>query len=193
MANKFLSIFKNNFLRINIKELCKGAIMKNNTLSLGFILIVALGFVVSCGHGNGKPIRKGDKVPTFSTIDINGNRISLDDYKGNPVILRFWSTDCKFCKADTPIFNRYFDEFKDKGLKVVYINTAQTEQEVREFIDDLDIVFPVVLDKDKMIAKSFNVRIEPMTIIITPEQKLLTAILGGVGEAELKELAGKYL
>ncbi|MBW2472432.1 MAG: TlpA family protein disulfide reductase, partial [Deltaproteobacteria bacterium] len=42
------------------------------------------------------------------------------------------------------------------------------------------------------IARQYNVRVQPLTMVLSPEHKLLAALLGGVSEAELDELLGKY-
>lgn len=156
-----------------------------------FFLSVIL--IVSCSKGNSTKLKVGDKAPSFTVQDIENNLVSMDDYAGNPVILRFWTTDCKYCRADTPIFNEYFNNYKKDGLKVVYINSSSDSKTVREFVEDLEIRFPVVLDTDGKITASYNVQLVPQTIIISPEQKILAAILGGVSEKELKTLIGPYL
>lgn len=140
-----------------------------------------------------KNLKIGDPAPDFSGTDLNGRPVSLAAYKGQPVILRFWSTECKFCRADTPIFNQYFEKYKDAGLRVVYINRQSDEATVRRFVADLDIGFPVLLDKDGSISARYNIKIEPQTIFISPDHKLLGAILGGVSEPELIKIMGGYL
>lgn len=166
---------------------------KCDSIVRGLLSIILMLLLLSACAEKAKPLRIGDKAPQFVTQDISGKPVSLPDYAGHPVVLRFWSTECKFCRADTPIFNRYFETYKEKGLKVVYINTAQTEEEIKAFVEDLDIVFPVVRDTQGKIAKSYNIKVQPMTIILSPEHRLLAAIMGGVSEAELKELIGRYL
>ncbi len=161
-----------------------------------FLCLSAIFFFAGCSSEPAKKassLKIGDSAPTFGTKDLKGAPVSMDLYAGNPVVLRFWSTDCKYCRADTPIFNRYFDKYKDKGLKVVYINRNSEEQTVHDFVADLDIVFPVVIDHDGSISKSYNIRLEPQTIVISPDHKILAAILGGVSETELESLIGKYL
>lgn len=154
-----------------------------------------LSVLAGCSDQNqtAKKIQIGDPAPEFSGTDLNGQPVSLAGYKGKPVVLRFWSTDCKFCRADTPIFNQYFDKYKDAGLRVVYVNRHSDEATVQRFVDDLDIVFPVLIDKDGMISSWYNIKLEPQTIIISPDHKILAAILGGVSEAELRNLLGEYL
>lgn len=139
-------------------------------------------------------LKIGDKAPDFTVNDMNGNTLNLASWKGKPIILRFWDTECKYCRADTPVFNQYFEKYKGKGLKVVYINTGKESVDVvTNFVKDLEIPFPVVMEKGEKVAAQYNVRIVPQTVIIDPEQTIIAAILGGVGEAELKELVGRFL
>ena len=77
---------------------------------------------------------------------------------------------------------------------VLYVATAnETIERVKAYIEELDIGFPVALDKDGAMARDYQVSLVPQTIFISPEQKIITAVLGGVGEAELQELLGPYL
>jgi peroxiredoxin len=160
------------------------------SLPLAGILLALLLFA-GCGQPE-KKLRIGDPAPAFSATSIDGESVSLAAYRGKPVILRFWSTDCKYCRADTPIFNRYFDRYREKGLRVVYVNTESTVAEVREFVEDLEIVFPVVAEGGA-IAGKYQVRIVPQTIVLDPDHRIVAAILGGVSEEELQDLLGSYL
>ncbi|OGQ99674.1 MAG: cytochrome C biogenesis protein [Deltaproteobacteria bacterium RIFOXYD12_FULL_55_16] len=167
--------------------------MLKKILAVFFLCSLVL-FLAACSDGDqaAKRLKVGDPAPDFSGTDLNGQPVSLLAYKGQPVILRFWSTECKFCRADTPIFNQYFEKYKDAGLRVVYVNRQSDEATVRRFVADLEIGFPVLIDKDGTISARYNIKIEPQTIIISPDHKLVTAILGGVSEAELKKLLGGY-
>jgi len=151
-------------------------------------------FTLSCSSGEPKRLKIGDRAPDYTITDMQGNRITSAGWRGSPVILRFWDTECKYCRADTPIVNRFFDNYQEKGLKVLYVATAnETTKSVASFVSELDIVFPVALDRDGKMAVDYEVRMVPQTIFISPDQKIITAILGGVGEAEIEELVGNYL
>lgn len=154
---------------------------------------MALATCMGCSSDNSATtIKIGDHAPDFTATDLTGNIFTLSAAKGKPVVLRFWSTDCKYCRADTPIFNNYFNRYREHGLIVVYINRGADEAMVRGFVDDLDIPFPVIIDSDGAIARKYNIRLDPQTIVITPEQKIIAAILGGVGEEEFQALLGGY-
>lgn len=159
-----------------------------------FLLCFVLIVIIACSgcDSAAKKLKIGDTAPEFSGTDLSGQPLSLAGYHGQPVILRFWSTDCKFCRADTPIFNQYFEKYKSKGLRVVYINRHSDEATVRQFVSELEIGFPVLIDKDGSISAKYNIKVEPQTIILSPDHKIVAAILGGVSEAEMKNILDGY-
>jgi len=158
------------------------------------IVVIFIGALVGCGNDEPYRLKIGDRAPDYQVTDLDGVLISSDKWRGFPVILRFWDTECKYCRADTPIFNRYFDAYRQRGLKVLYVATGnETLKRIDAFINDLAIIFPVAFDADGKLAESYQVKMVPQTIFISPDQKIITAILGGVGEAELEELVGEFL
>lgn len=168
--------------------------MKTKALIIAF-LYIAVSFLVlnGCSGDNKKAIRTGDTLPPFSATDLDGKAFSLASHKGSPVIVRFFLLNCPYCKADTPIFNKFYDKYRKKGLEIVYINNNGTNpEEVQKFADDLKIQFPVIFDQEGKIAKQYNIRAQPLALVLSPEHKLLAALLGGVSEAELNELLGQY-
>ncbi len=54
------------------------------------------------------------------------------------------------------------------------------------------LVFATSCSSGKL-AKQYNIKVQPLTLVLSPDHKLLAALLGGVSEAELQELLGKYL
>jgi peroxiredoxin len=168
--------------------------MKSKTLIILFLsLAVSLLLLNGCSGDNKKAIRTGDTLSPFTGTDLGGKSFSLASHKGSPTIVRFFLLDCPYCKADTPIFNKFYDTYRRKGLEIVYINNnGANSAEVQKFTDELNIQFPVIYDAEGRIAKQYNIKVQPLTLILSPEHKLLAALLGGVSEAELNELLGQY-
>jgi len=169
--------------------------MKTKTfIYISVAIAAALILLNSCSEGSPKAIRVGDTIAAFSGTDLKGKTFSLPSHKGKPVIVRFFLLNCPYCKADTPIFNMFYDKYRQKGLEIVYINNnGANPEEVKTFARDLKINFPVIFDPEGKIAKQYNVKVQPLTLVLSPEHKLLAALLGGVSEAELNELLSKYL
>ena len=173
-------------------------ILKNTAAHHLAMWLALLGFftllVAACGGDESSRLKIGDRAPSFSIVDLQGQAITSENWQGSPVILRFWDTECKYCRADSPIINSYFNTYREQGLKVLYVATAnETLERVKAYTEELDIGFPVALDRDGSMAQDYQVSLVPQTIFISPDQKIITAVLGGVGEAELQELLGPYL
>ena len=166
--------------------------MKTKALIIAF-LYIAVSFLVlnGCSGDNKQAIRTGDTLPPFSATDLDGKAFSLASHKGSPVIVRFFLLNCPYCKADTPIFNKFYDKYRKKGLEIVYINNNGTNsEEVSKFADDLAVHFPVVFDPEGKIAKQYNIKAQPVALKLSPEHKKLAALLGGVSQAEHNQQLG---
>ena len=157
------------------------------SISVFFLLLTG------CSGDDKKAIRTGDTLSPFSSTDLKGIPFSLASRNGSPTIVRFFLLNCPYCKADTPIFNKFYEKYRQKGLEIVYVNNnGEKSEDVQKFADELNIRFPVIFDPEGKIAKQYNVKVQPLTLVLSPEHKLLAALLGGVSEAELNELLGHY-
>lgn len=169
-------------------------ILEHKRIIRTLLAIVPLLFmVIGCGGATQKKLKVGDMAPLFETQDMNGSPLSLAALQGRPVVLRFFLPDCKYCRADTIVFNKFYEENREKGLMVIYINTDPNPEEVHKFVADLGIVFPVVLDSEGLLAGKYQVNVVPQTITLTPQHTINGAILGGVSREELDDLLGQYL
>lgn len=157
-------------------------------------LFLTLSLLVNCsGDKSENTLKVGDMAPSFNGLDLNGNSFNLRDFSGEPVLIRFWETGCKYCKADTPVFNTLNNRFKDSGLHIAYINTLSNLKEVQQFVDDMQVEFPVLMDEGGVIAKLFHVRVVPQTIIINRQHQIIAAITGGVTEDVILDLLAEEL
>ncbi len=159
------------------------------------LLLLCLLPSAGCQQGKeSQPLQLGDTAPDFAAKDLDGQVIVLSNLQEGPVILRFFETNCRFCRADTPAFTSFFTEHKESGLQILYIGSFyEKEETLRQFAEELGLVFPVILDKDAALADLYEIRAYPQTIFLGPDRKILAALLGGVGEAELQEILGKFL
>lgn len=156
-------------------------------------ILCCLWLLAGCGDNTSKPLRIGEQAPEFTAKDLQGQTVSLEQYAGKPVVLRFFLPDCKFCRADTVVFNDYYRTYKEKGLGVIYINTEPKPGEVRRFVNDLKILFPVVLDSERGIADRYRVQVVPQTVVMDPEHRIAGVILGGVSREVLDTMLLPFL
>ncbi|MFN2354282.1 MAG: TlpA family protein disulfide reductase [Desulfopila sp.] len=171
--------------------------MKKMTGRCLTVLLLCLSMLAACSSEEQQQVEElavGDIAPDFALKDTDGNIIILSKFSAYPVVLRFFETDCRYCRADTPIINVYFEKYRDTGLKVFYVAAYhESKASVTGFINDLDVSFPVIMDNGAKLADMYNILLYPQTIMLAPGRKVMAIIPGGVGEAELDELVGPYL
>jgi cytochrome oxidase Cu insertion factor (SCO1/SenC/PrrC family) len=76
------------------------AIFKSRLFSLKriyveLIIVLMLGFMFAagCSTGPGEPGAEiGDSAPDFTLVDLDGNQVSLGDFRGKAVFLNFWAS-----------------------------------------------------------------------------------------------------
>jgi peroxiredoxin len=104
-------------------------------------------------------------APEFNLISISGSKTKLSDLRGKVVLLNFWDTTCKPCRAEYPHLQKIQDEFKSQGLAVLMINLDEDATKVKPFADKYGFAARVLL-KDDTIQRAYGIGAIPHTVII---------------------------
>lgn len=99
----------------------------------------------------------GDKAPHFEGSDQNGNKISLNDYKGKKVILYFYPKDMTpGCTNEACNLRDHNDVLKEKGFEIVGVS-ADDEKKHAKFAEKYNLNFPLLADTEKEVIKAYGV------------------------------------
>jgi thiol-disulfide isomerase/thioredoxin/predicted negative regulator of RcsB-dependent stress response len=104
-------------------------------------------------------------APDFNLSSIDGNKTKLSGLKGKVVLLNFWDTSCKPCRAEYPHLQKIQDEFNNKGLSVLMINLDDDTTGVKPFAEKYGFTARVLL-KDDNIQRAYGIGPIPHTVII---------------------------
>ena len=105
----------------------------------------------------------------FSLRDINGQTVSLAQYKGQVVVMSFWATWCGPCKEEMPHLEAMYRAHKDEGLTVlsISIDDARSASRVKPYIKKMGYSFPVLLDRESKVIGTYNPpKTVPYTVVI---------------------------
>lgn len=121
-------------------------------------------------------IAVGKLAPDFTLLDLNGQQVSLSDFRGKYVLINFWATWCKYCDAEMPDLQRLYDGNED--LVVLAVNVQEEKGVVENYIKKGGYDFPVVLDQDGQVAISYLVSAFPTSYFVDKEGILLGGVPG---------------
>ena len=108
------------------------------------------------------------------------NKVTLDDYKENLVIINFWATWCLPCKEEMPHLDKLLSKSKFRDIKIIPINIADENLEKsREFFKELNIKnLEIFYGSSLDLAKKFKLRGIPTTIFIDKEGYEFARVIG---------------
>lgn len=119
-------------------------------------------------------IEVGKLTPDFTLKDLDGEEVSLSDYRGKIVLINFWATWCKWCDVEMPDLQKLDDENDD--IVVLAVDVMEEKETVKKYLEDGGYDFQVVLDEDGEISRTFLVSGLPTSYFVDKEGILL----GGV-------------
>lgn len=129
-------------------------------------------------------------APDFTVVDIDGNKHSLSDFKGKPVILNFWASWCGPCKSEMPDFEEAYKEYKDE-IHFLFINLTDGYRETMEtassYIKEQGYTFPVYYDTMTEAAYAYNTSSIPVTYFIDAEGNFIAWVQGAINSSIIQQ------
>lgn len=143
-----------------------------------------------------------EPAPEFTVNDVNGNGVSLSDFKGKIIVIDFWATWCGPCKKSFPAMQLAVNKYKnDPEVKFLFIHTWESSktplQDAQTFIADNNYTFDLYIDPKDDSGKSnkavgmFGVKGIPQKFIIDRKGNIRFTITGfdGGDDAAVEELS----
>ena len=136
--------------------------------------LVLLGALVGCGTVGGMGARKGETALAFTLEDLNGNKVSLGDYQGRPVLLNFWASWCPPCRSEMPELQRAYAAQGEGGLVILGVNSLYQDNlnDVKKFVAEQQLTFPILLDSEGAVAVAYRVSTLPTSIFVDRDGKI---------------------
>jgi peroxiredoxin Q/BCP len=102
-------------------------------------------------------LKIGDKAPAIESVDQQGNRVSLEGFIGNKVILYFYpKDDTPGCTAEACNLRDNYNILIEKGFRVIGVS-ADNATSHKKFTDKYALPFPLIPDTDKKIINDYGV------------------------------------
>ena len=128
----------------------------------------------------------GHPAPDFTLPTLDGQRFTLAEKRGTPVVLNFWATWCGPCQNEMPTLQTTFSRMGERVL-IVGVDQGETTAEVQPFIDRLGLTFPIAMDSDMAVGNLYNIRGMPTTYFIDSDGIIRHIWVGEMNSVTLAE------
>jgi peroxiredoxin len=137
-----------------------------------FLFTVFFAFVLGV---NAQGVSVGGSVENFSLSDTNGKIQTLNELKGkNGAVIIFVSSQCPVVRGYNERMNQIATEYKAKGINVIGVNANVTEtgEQIKSHAA-LTYNFPVLIDKNSMLADKLGANSTPEVFFVDAKNILL--------------------
>jgi cytochrome c biogenesis protein CcmG/thiol:disulfide interchange protein DsbE len=135
--------------------------------------------------------RVGEPAPGFVLSDLAGNRLSLGDLRGRPVIVNFWASDCAPCIDEFPLLTSAAAAHRSDGLAVMGVVVRDSSVAAREFLARMGATWPSAMDPGDAVAMQYGIIGPPDSFFIDRDGVLVSRQIGPLSSADLeRRLAG---
>ena len=108
--------------------------------------------------------------------DIQGNTVTRDDFTGQVTVINFWATWCPPCIQEIPLLNRLKKKMAGLPFELISINYAEEKDIIIDFMENVHVDFPVLLDHNGEFAQKWNVISYPSTFVIDTDGKIVFGV-----------------
>jgi thiol-disulfide isomerase/thioredoxin len=125
--------------------------------------------------------------------DVHGNKVNLNSYQGQWVVVNYWATWCPPCIVEMPELQDFHDDHSGKDAVVLGINTELIgKQQLLEFLDDYFITYPVFVSEPIQQSELGEIPGLPTTFLVSPQGEVVARQVGPVTREMIEQFIQKW-
>ncbi len=160
-------------------------------------LLLLLAFSEATPSAEKRGTGLGEIAPNISGTDILGKKHSLEELRGNFVLVIFWAIDCPACSVELARYQAYYKKSSPKDFKIlsILINNRLPNEKIIEHTKKEGYTFPVIplsVENTRTVSATWNVLETPTSLLINPKGVVvLRGLFGEEGLAILRKVVEK--
>ncbi|GAC1463299.1 MAG: hypothetical protein PVSMB5_02660 [Ktedonobacteraceae bacterium] len=184
------------------KLLTRGIIV---TVVIGTLAIITLGLLQPAQSNQSNPVngagkqtrpgmqvglQKGDAAPNFTLTTMDGQKVSLSNYRGRPVMLNFWMINCTGCQYEMPGMQKVYaaQQTAHKDLVILAVNSVDSARDIQQFARQRGLTYPILLDAHSATGQLYALRGTPTSYFIDRKGMIYSSSEGPIDEGALQEV-----
>jgi len=120
-------------------------------------------------------------APSMKMTTFQGENLTLEQFKGRPVIMNFWASWCFSCRVEAHILEQAYQDYRSQGVVFIGVAINDEREAALEFIRKYGKTYLLGLD-DKIgnISLDYGITAVPETFFIDRSGTIRKKILGPV-------------
>lgn len=134
------------------------------------VLLVFVGAALIYSESLKTRVQVGAAVPSFELPTLDGETVSFDEFRGQPVLINFWAAWCPPCLEEMPAHDEFYRRY---GHRMAYlaINERETEARIHRHLNEVEqegltMTLPILLDRRGSVGETFRLGGMPETWVI---------------------------
>jgi peroxiredoxin len=108
----------------------------------------------------------GRTAPDFALPAVVGSNVRLSEYRGQAVIISFWSSRCGVCARQLALLDRLYSTYRSAGLVVLAVSVDDDPTHAEQYARAHTAGFPLLLDTTKAVSRAYAIDRLPSTVLI---------------------------
>jgi cytochrome c biogenesis protein CcmG/thiol:disulfide interchange protein DsbE len=165
---------------------------RRRTVWLLVILVLIVGLVAVLAFGlRPKTSTKlqGQPAPNFELTAFNGEfegqQFSLDDLRGQPVVLNFWASWCVECDKEMALLEQAWQDYRDQGVWFIGVDYLDIDSEGLAYLDRFNITYPNAPDIGSRTYEDYRCTGVPETFFIDKDGEIQHVQIGPLSQPQL--------
>jgi peroxiredoxin len=129
---------------------------------LGLALLAALATMAAVAAAS----LVGHRAPDFALPAAVGSNVRLSEYRGQAVIISFWSSRCGVCATQLALLDRLYSTYRSSGLIVLAVSVDDEPMQAEQYARAHTAGFPLLLDTAKAVSRAYDIDRLPSTVLI---------------------------
>jgi len=152
---------------------------------LFLLILIVIGWTV---RENFLPVEVGTAAPNFTARTLDGEEVSLEELRGEVVLLNIWATWCAPCRDEMPSMQELHEKLGPEGLRIVAVSIdappgvldpgGRRGGDVEAFVDELGLEFGIWLDPNGSVQEVYRTTGVPESFVIDRNGTIVKKVIG---------------
>lgn len=127
----------------------------------------------------------------FELKSMEGKTLTLETFRGKPLVLNFFASWCDPCREEMPIINDLAAKAANESYSVLGIAVEDTRAAIIEFAKESKLIFPIALDLNSTVKRAYRIFGPPATFFIDRHGVIRDVVLGPISAERARDALKK--